>query len=522
MATTDDSLELFPPLPIVGNDTDEAWRAYANEYLKAVALLADKTKALYVRHVVHDEPVTSPIKRQRFKNVFDAMTDYYLRASTRERWTETLTFFVGDDSNGVAAVRGPRKLRKTALSVHLFWELMRMRVLARLNDDRRVERRASDFKELIRLRAAVPKRVTIERYTFRELDQALTFLLRRWKTLAYGSDLEEYAGALLDRTAVFFCGPATDVDMDVSEFRQRLIDGGESGRNFTTARSTLYGPNFDCVRRMQLRYGIVERKLRFYAAFEKASDARADARLYPAPAWLRSGFLARWCRIKVKTIHGTFTEDVMLEYRESVVSPGDREWLRYVEPTLAASVSTKTVLDRLHPTVSAALIAESSRSPESVLLGDATSRVRAGMYENVVLRLLDKLFGGEIALLDRWTVRNFELEDKYVILLQAQKPLLVQAFSRYRVFFDGYLHASLDDVADRDVFDVVDLWIRVMLTRFPESRVAKLIVERLRDEMDEDARRSEGIRGRVGRRSAFGATTPRNNGRTSEPCLIFE
>jgi hypothetical protein len=515
----DFSLPVPPPMATGASswNTPDAWDFYTTVYLTELIEISKQIDQWY-RHCYHNnsteldsdsDAAADRVQSDRIQRCFIALTNYYINASAYEQWTEVKLYDAdvpetsgggggggGDDGDGTPDTTTEMRPCKTTLRTHLFWELCRLRLVHRHHAVRQGHRlSALQFPEMLQRQLTLPKSTPVLQYSQRELEQAMYTVLVHWNMLAYSQELSAYVNLLLDRMAMFFCASFSAHAFDDVTLRQplhlppevhrQLCRESEGGPFDETA--PMFGPNFNYVYLCQLRYYIFAARLKAY------EDRRVAPALIPAiggsaaaaaSSALSANILRQWCTTKARTIHGTLREELHRRYMQLLVPPGDVEWLRLCEPSRITAYTPTAILEKRRNAAYLRLLDDAGRSPHDILVQEHANRNLAGLYEWLVLVIIDKLMAEHsIPFLARYVVCTSDLPVRVDEIRCAPKPLLLQLFSRFLVYYRGLLHRQCDGEAREDaagdIFARLGHWIHTLLHDFPRASVSAKLTKLL-------------------------------------------
>lgn len=385
-------------------------------------------------------------------------------------------------------------------------------------------------------------------FTQRELDQAFFLLSACWKTIDYSLVLSKYVNLLMDRLCEFFCFSMSCDEMDDEELRQPLPldmlprfeclslkqganvkysnhqrhdnmfvkEGGrrrrkgeeeeeemthayEDGTNDTRQ----YAPNFDFVIMCQMRFfnflsdlslyedrskRNLKKSLKFYHS-ECISIKNVKKNVfskYDSSTYLNINMLKRFVRDSCQHVSPEQKEKTASRYVFSTFSKTDYEWLVYKQPVNLPSFADEFISKACKDSEYTHVVERTRKTYAEILKDDVGDVKLTGFYEWCVLKNASRLFALHFDIFKKVVINREEVRENSVFIFNYSKPLIVQFFSRYYVFYDNYLYVdetvdpSDSNLNEKTIYDTLMLWICIMLKDFPKSKKSKHIESTLK------------------------------------------
>ena len=526
-------------IPIVPDKTLVSKEHYANaveKYLVAVSKIAQFASETYVTCISsnferksYDEILSD---EKQLTSVYNEVINYGLIHSEKEWYTDA--FLCKSKNEDVH--------RKTSLRTHLFWEIcklrwslnrMRSHMKCTFGDQRAIARRTRrENREyvaaLFDLNVCLYPRKDPSTFTQRELDQAFFLLSSCWKTIDYSSTLSTYVDRLLNRLCEFFCFSMSCDEMDDVDLRQPLplemlpqfeslsltqrrksrLDNPERYSREDDERDAdndlrQYAPNFDFVIMCQMRFFNFLNDLSMYEDRRKESLKTSLARYhdecvrvknakknvfsrYDSATYLNVDMIKRFVSDSCLHVSPEQKEKTANRYVFSTFSKTDYEWLVYKQPVNLPSFADEFISKACKDTAYTQVVARTRKTYAEILKDDVGDVKLTGFYEWCVLKNASRLFALHFDIFKKIVINREEVRENFVFIRNYAKPLIVQFFSRYYVFYGGRLFvddaidASSSNLNERTIYDTLMLWICIMLLDFPKSKKSKNVESTLK------------------------------------------
>lgn len=505
----------LPDLPFaVGEDLLKEKRfEIIDQYLKAISVLSRFGARNYLHYVLSIKNDATADDPEVIFEVYDHVLIYFLNNSKNQLFTRV--FACKLESEDIT--------RKTCLRSHLFWEICKLIVICDTLKDNDKSNNVSDvIKKMVTLRPCgiLPSLKHPKYMSQRELNQAFFLLSSKWKTIDYTKALSVYVNALLSRMSRFFCYTMTEDEMDDEELRSRvpveILPSAEAVHDVVHPKQ--YAPNLDFLIMCQIRLYHFLGDIRYYESRIKrdlkmgleeqmhiaiennkrrtfgGTLTRVDqACRYDVRSWLSVKLLKKFCVEGCKNIAPEQKEKTASRYVYCTFSEADREWLLYKKPVSLPSFADEFISKECKDAAYTIVVEKTRRTYATIFDEDSKDASMVGFYEWCVLKNMSRLFALGFDLCLKATVSREELKKdptKSLYVFQHEKPLIVQFFSRYQVFYKGilYVHTGYEgeneDELSREekekrsknaIYNTIMLWICFMLNDFPYSSKSKNI-----------------------------------------------
>ncbi len=358
---------------------------------------------------------------------------------------------------------------QTSLRTSLFFELCRLRVIIREAFGPRWHQdgHPQDWAWLHQQHLTIQKSKCVGLFTMREMEQAFTLLFRYWKSMPYTDEVATYTGRLLDKQASFFCSSGTEGEMNVPLYRTALRTGAGAEDNLS---SQWFGPTLSFTFKCQLRYFNIMSSILLTRGRRRAcADTLHLPPALPYPYhMLHSSTIYNLAENKASRIRKEMHEAVREGLLADLLHPGDFEWLAFLRPV--AQLTNQMVIDLFHSEEDARIHRESRVTPSEVLKLDGGGP-RAGSKSRVVIDLVDKMLPYHLRFLSNYVIARADLVRKLDLLLTSDRPLLVQFFGHYELYWLGTVYTTHDQQAlarqgrtytTQSIYDTIHLWLRIM------------------------------------------------------------
>lgn len=516
----------LPDIPEYDKNTVDEWNNYACVYIESLAKIAHQLDKWYDLYVTQGQPMDQNEFKEIILPLFKKLTNYFIITSTCEKWTQIILFKTENLDESDNNTKG-----KTTLRTHLFWELAKLRVIARIsiiNGNVYKHVNALYFKLLVKQQIISPVLgiKPILQYSQKELNVAFYMLTKIWNTCEYSEELDIYVNLVLDRLSMIFCQSFLDSTMNMDEFRQELVlpdeladalettpdswrceaiinavsDNIRNNRSSNTINNKMqYGPNFDYVYKSQVLYywlitpltGFKDRhkrslqnKLHYFNNYQRQQqEYREEEQREENPLiWMPPNFLFEWCKNKIKSIHNKFGDILKKRYINMLVPPETREWLMYTKAVQIKSWTPVNMLKHYLGPVHRRLLEDASREPNVIFKKESENSKLKGLYDWMILKLIDKLFGPDVAFFECFVISREDMENEQKMASfdeSSVQPLIVQFFSRYYVYYNFELYVdngilsshnvtaattvnSFTSTSASTIYDTMTLWLHFM------------------------------------------------------------
>jgi hypothetical protein len=535
-------------IPIVPNKNSVSKEHYVNaveKYIVVISKIAQFASETYVECISSrfEDKSYEQVAREELQltSVYDEVVNYGFIQSEKEEFTEV--FLCKSKKEDVQ--------RKTSLRTHLFWEIcklrwslnkMRNRMKNTFGDEkaitRRKKREREDYvKALFDLNVCLYPRKNTNTFTQRELDQAFFLLSSCWKTIDYSPVLSKYVNRLIDRMCDFFCFSMSSDEMDDADLRQPLPmemlprfqissrskeskrrndrKGGRKGEEEREEEEEeenndprQYAPNFDFVIMCQMRFFNFLNDLSLYENRPK-KDLKTSLDYYrsecvriknvkknvfskyDSETYLNVNMIKRFVLDSCQHVSPEQKEKTASRYVFSTFSKTDYEWLVYKQPVDLPSFADEFISKACKDSAYTQVVERTRKTYAEILKEDAGDVKLTGFYEWCVLKNASRLFALHFDIFEKAVVNREEVRENSVFIFNYSKPLIVQFFSRYHVFYDGYLFvdetidSSSSNVNESTIYDTLMLWICIMLKDFGNSKKSKRIESTLKNKYAE-------------------------------------
>lgn len=393
--------------------------------------------------------------------------------------------------------------RKTSMQIHLFWEICRLFVCIQYANNNPIENYALPSSILHSYGMIIDSGDKSPlRYSQRELNKAFFLLSAKWKTIDYSQELYDYIQLLLYRSCLFFCCPMSKEEMDDEYLRQPIpVDPSLESKY-------CYAPNLDFVIMCQIRflnYSIdlfwtqhvqkVNLQSNFFSFSTSQPQHQEEEEMkepielvtLPSHAWLSVDILKHFCMQACELISPEQKERTSSRFIYCCFSESDRDWLLYKKPISLASFADEFIARECKDTGYSDITKLAARSLKDIIKDEKTNLTMVGFYEWCILKNLSRLFAAHFDLFET-NIYNREdviLIENSVSIFHRKKPLIVQFFSRYHVFYQRKMYVIENHTSDEMIYYTLLCWICIMIRDFPESKKTKHIVSVLKSKFTE-------------------------------------
>lgn len=386
-------------------------------------------------------------------------------------------------------------------------------------------------------------------FTQRELGQAFFLLSGVWKTIDYTRTLSTYVNSLLNRMCDFFCYSMRADEMDDPELRHPLpkeihpqfktsvvkdfhgkstttttrdgqsIPFSTKGKAAATASAVLplqYAPNFDFVMMSQMRfYNFLndlsayeeQPKMNLWQALRsyksKVTQQSKGINIfttYPLDKYLSLEVIRRVVLDSCERVSPEQKEATANRYVYGTFSLTDFQWLFYKQPVNLPSYADSFISRACKQAAYTQVVEKTKKSTSDIIRGDADDITLTGFYEWCVLKAISRLFAVQFDIFMRVVYSREEVFASMIYITSQKKPKIVQFFSRYYVYYKGFLYTDDDTEKmnmpsppanegfdfdtipfvnakrnERTIYHSLLLWMYIMVIDFPTSKKTKAI-----------------------------------------------
>ncbi len=223
--------------------------------------------------------------------------------------------------------------------------------------------------------------------------------------------------------------------------------------------------------------------------------------------WMPHGFFFEWCKHKCQTIHHKFDEVVKKRYLQLIIPPEAREWLLFKKSSFIKSWTPKNILEQYVGPIYKKMIDKASSCPYDIFEKERNKSTSTGIYEWLILKLFDKMFGPDIAFFDCFIISRDDLNDNEKIVSfhdSSSRPLIVQFFSKYYVYYDFELFVDhkivpststssiqITQPSPSSIYDTIKLWLYFMSV----SKKGKKLFLKINDALKQELYKLQTIKG---------------------------
>lgn len=413
------------------------------------------------------------------------------------------------------------------------------------------------MKELQESDILIESRVHPLEMSQRELNQSFFQLSKKWKTIDYTETLSMYVKALLTALCLQFCFSSTREEMDDTELRQCLTQNvlnNNNGKNTNNRhhnnnnsknqRNAVYGPNLNFLIMSQIRYyhfmgdlwnyesktkrdliaalDDYKRKIihnALYSSQKKVKENYGRRRRYkyqnqsnytngknysssPSSSiyihdieeWLSEDIIERFSLECCDRISPEQRENTGQRLIFTKFSGADKDWAMFLKPVELSSFADDYICRYFRGPSYSFILNDIKRSYHEIYQNDGKDSSMVGFYEWCVLKNVSRLFIPDLDMFLKVIVHREEVFGHYLFMFSYQKPLIVQFFSRYQVYYRGEIYVINEEYncqpgdkieKDKYIYKTLMLYICIILQDFPKSKKAKAIVNALKDKYSE-------------------------------------
>lgn len=336
-----------------------------------------------------------------------------------------------------------------------------------------------------------------------------------------------------------------DEDDEDDEYDEEIIDKRNSKNDYDNANKLnikkQYGPSFDFVMMSQMRFFNFLSDLALYEERDKKNmwdvlntyytilmeDKKKVTNIfttYDPKSYISVDLIKRFVLDSCKHVSPEQKEKTANRYVFGTFSKTDKDWLLYKQPVNLPSFADEFISKACKDAAYAQVVERTRKTYEEILRDDVNDITLTGFYEWCVLKNASRLFALYFDIFNTVIFNREEIRESSVFIFQNKKPLIIQFFSRYYVFYKGYLFTdpyleypyktmkkkgggeeeekdkmqsamrfkknsskkgtenmgpfSLnqeDGLNERTIYHVLLLWVCIMLVDFPNSKKSKNI-----------------------------------------------
>jgi len=373
----------------------------------------------------------------------------------------------------------------------------------------------------------------------KELNVCFYKLSKYWKTMDYTRGLANYVETLMDRVAEYFCYSMTEEEgFNDPELRQPAATNlsqqqQQPHHQKQQHQQRHFAPNFDFLMMSQMRYYHFVSHLRVYDSFikkdlntsiswwlskvyevhgagESSSSSSSSSSL--GQCNVREWFSLHMLERHVSSLFPTATTDqknsAAAKYVSCMFSECDREWLAYRPPlSLPSADLDEFVCQHCVGAEYGDIVKKNACKLGTIALRESKDRKRIGFYEWLIVRMTTNLFSQDFSLEERYAFSRTDMTrpGASIQITESKKPLLLQVFSRYYVYYNETLYVDNDNEINEcqnatqqqqqqqqrrspnhTIWKSLLLWMSIMMIDFPNSSKSKSIAEHMKRLFYED------------------------------------